>query len=103
MRREHRQARRTDGKESGITAGITFGHVSIRVLFFRLFQLVSILIVGAAGCLPGPLAFAQTPITLVSNIMRMTDAAIHRDALTAQEEYVLAFRSGQGRPIPAGC
>ena len=97
MRREHRQTRRTDRKNSGITAGITFGHVSIRVLFFRLFQLVSILIVGAAGCLPGPLAFAQTPIALVSNTMQMTDSPIRRqDRLTAQEEYVLAisFRTG---------
>ena len=92
MRKENRKTGYSDGKELSITSGSSFRQSFNRVDFLRLLPLVSILFVGVAGCLSGPLAFAQAPVTLVSNMMQMTDSPnVDEDTLWARDEYVLAI------------
>ncbi len=88
--RRHRCARRIDrntGRTAGFVASIDAGQGAV-------FHLLRFPVIAAAvlwACLTALPAWAQTPIVLVSNTAQTTDAPLNRDALTAQESYVLAI------------
>lgn len=88
--RTRRRIRRLE-EEADRLVGFVIGAVACRGGVFRPLSFPIPAIVGLWACLAAPLAFAQTPIVLVSNTAQMTDAPLHADALTAQESYVLAI------------
>ena len=89
---------RRNARVSDKTAGNFVASAEHRGVEFRLFRCLILLVAGVWACLAGPLASAQTPSALVSNLAQTRDQPQGvGDRLTARQDYVLGivFRTGQ--------
>ena len=102
MQADNRQSDRRSAVVSDKTDGIFVASAAHRGVVFHLLRCLILLVAGVWACLAGPLAVAQTPSVLVSNLAQTSDQPqVVGDRLTAREDYVLGivFKTG---PSEAG-